>query len=192
MKKLSLIAGLACLATVGGVFGAWTFSTAVSPDSTAGQNASLTVDTVVEKSGSITIDDESVTGDTTLYYSQDKSVGNLNGTQVTVTGNDYEFSFTDNTNYGSKTATYAAYVSVSVTGNLANYVENSVDVEITGATIVDGDVTITNAQLAALDIFDNTKIDITDADKAQTFVNAFAGSALTITLTIKSTTVFDA
>lgn len=28
MKKLSLIAGLACLATVGGVFGAWTFSEA--------------------------------------------------------------------------------------------------------------------------------------------------------------------
>lgn len=182
MKKLSLIAGLACLATVGGVFGAWVFAGTATSGNTSAQLVSISVDEEVRSVGAITA--THVEGKTQVHYSQ---ANNSAGAQVTLTGEgnkDHKITFEDTTDYGSLTATYNCVASFAVTGDLEDYITPT-DITVT-PTIVESvwTATVTNEAILA-------KLAVTTpitAANVYDFIEAFDSSTINITFTINALT----
>lgn len=106
MKKLSLIAGLACLATVGGVFGAWVFGSDAARTATAEQTATITVDSEVNASAAISA---VVSGaQLSLHFDQsaDNSLKPIGEATVTNDGA-YTVTITDGSSLDNYNSTYA-------------------------------------------------------------------------------------
>ena len=190
MKKLSLIAGLACLATIGGVFGAWTFGSAGDAQSGSVTISSITVDTNVSTKGDFTASvDEAISG---IAYDQKESNSyTAKATATTIDDKDvYTIAVDDD---GATTVyTYGATLVLGKTDQeeegLSDYITDYADKTLT--VTPNGDTaTFTVAEIVAF--IDNIDIkgDGTGTNQAANvaYVNAFAAALANTTITINIT-----
>lgn len=182
MKKLSLIAGLACLATIGGVFGAWTFGTAGVGEDTR-DVASITIDTVIEDTGTVTATID--TGALSLYISQDKTDDSGYKIEATGVANvNFEGSYTDTTS--GLNASYEVEARVDVTGGLAGYFTTGT--EVTGVTHDDENKEFTIPYANIVAALQGVRInDVETKAHAQEIIAAVAGSKISLVVTVTPT-----
>lgn len=190
MKKLSLIAGLACLATVGGVFGAWVYGgTTVAGDYVDSQIGITTDTEVVSPYGAV---DVGVTGGvTSAEYTQTTAnaaavTSEFGGTE------DYAVTITDNNDYATAglAATYTVVLSVEMDESIKGYfVGKSTD----GAVIAKYTQTATTKTYTfERELVENwitfRAAGLADATEAQGWVDAYealgAGALFTVKFTV--------
>lgn len=175
MKKLSLIAGLACLATVGGVFGAWVFGETESQ--TASVELSLTVDTDIINRTNATV---SATTTVAVYFEQDEDKTGYLASDAGV-GNEVA-SVTVTPKTSGETPSYNVSAALTISGGLTTYINSGANLTATkvGETLV-WNVTDTNI-ISAINTADKNAI--TDAEKATAFIAAVNAGTISVTFTV--------
>lgn len=175
MKKLSLIAGLACLATVGGVFGAWTFG---SGQNTANDQAAIEigVNTEVTVLGGLSV--VTAASDDSFVYDQDLDADS----KTKITGLDSDISVVYSyTAIEGKTASVTCSVDVVITGTNAETYKALINQTSFTATHTVGTKTFTVSKTDLVNYFT-----IKDSEAIETYADykalAAAVSGLTITL----------
>lgn len=183
MKKLSLIAGLACLATVGGVFGAWTFGSETNEATKNEELAAITVDTDVITLGGITAD---VTDSLAISYAQN---GTGTGAAATISG-----SFTVTCGHATvgKSYTYAASNIYALVTAIDGEKDSLLDYEV-----ADTQIALTMSQNVNVFTLNYTSLDtaldvasigtVGNHDQNLTMVNNFAAAAANTKITIYAT-----
>lgn len=188
MKKLSLIAGLACLATIGGVFGAWTFGSAGSAQSDSAAISSITVETDVQTKGDFTASvDEVITG---IAYKQEAHNSYIAVATPTKTADVYTITVSDD---GATTAyTYGATLVLGKKDQgkdgLSDYIASYADKTLAVTPGVDT-ATFTVAEIVAFINNIDIKGDETGTNQAanKAYVDAFAAALANTTITINVT-----
>ena len=180
MKKLSLIAGLACLATVGGVFGAWVFTGTAGAETADAQSISISVVEQVETAGEITA---SVTsGSLSVRYEQIEKDASGRAVAVDTPAN-FVVEFEDSTRYGGATPDYTCTANIAITGDLTTYVTTeAISADETGSN---GEYSVTFTHEAVLA---QLQPDVTiTAANVDAFIAAVKASTVAITFTITPT-----
>lgn len=172
MKKLSLIAGLACLATVGGVFGAWTFGTATRTAEEQTKEVSVAVESDVQTYQGISL---AVTGTMSLTIDQE---GTDSFKFVVGEAENLTLAVTDETSYpGGATVTYTTEVTASFkeTGKLDQYFDIGAIADLTGKN-----TTLADSVVAAAITAKNT-VKIENAAAVGALETAISGDAIVLT-----------
>ena len=182
MKKLSLIAGLACLATVGGVFGAWVYGS-TSAQTKETEKMTLTVESGVINNTNATL---AATCDVELHFAPNAA---LNPTSYTVsdadTSNNESATLTVTKQTTGKDVTYTVTAKVKVDG-LSGYVVSEADISAGDPAVNENISTYTITDTAIVTAVQGMAVanGIDTAAKATAFITAVATASITIEFTV--------